>query len=110
MATQHLQELFAKGHDVHGEKSHEKEKEVKKREEKEMKESKEAECVRYKSKWASGGHFYIICHYGMVEKWKADKSIPLTEVVQRFEIFDGSSKHGGYNVGSPHRANNGEIE
>jgi ribosome maturation protein Sdo1 len=34
----------------------------------------------------------VFANPGMTEKWRKDKSIPLVDVIQRFEIFDADTK------------------
>jgi ribosome maturation protein Sdo1 len=34
----------------------------------------------------------VFTNPGMTQKWRHDKSIPLVDVVQRFEIFDSDTK------------------
>jgi ribosome maturation protein Sdo1 len=43
--------------------------------------------------------FYLYCQPGMVKQWRTDKSTPLVQVVQSFEIFcSESGGHTGYSM------------
>ncbi|KAI8073869.1 hypothetical protein BC940DRAFT_76197 [Gongronella butleri] len=37
----------------------------------------------------SGDEFFVIVNEDMVPKWKKDRTIPLVEVVQSFDVFTG---------------------
>ncbi|KAI8344309.1 ribosome maturation protein [Chlamydoabsidia padenii] len=55
----------------------------------------------------SGEEYYIIAIPDMVAKWKKDKTIPIVDVVQSFDIF--TSPAGG-NVFPADRPSKGQLE
>ncbi|CAO3594190.1 unnamed protein product [Absidia cylindrospora] len=61
--------------------------------------------ITYKGE--GGEEFYVIGVPDMVSKWKNDKTIPLVDVVQSFDIF--TSPAGG-NILPADRPSNGQLE
>ncbi|KAI9143548.1 ribosome maturation protein [Paraphysoderma sedebokerense] len=58
--------------------------------------SDNAEKVVYHDRKVTTEEFFVITNPGMVQKWKTDKTIPLVEVVQSFDIFQhGTGGHEG---------------
>ncbi|CEP18612.1 hypothetical protein [Parasitella parasitica] len=58
-------------------------------------------------KGADGTEFFVIANEGMVSKWKKDKTIPLVDVVQNFDVFTSST---GSNTGEYIRPSTGILE
>ncbi|ORX52435.1 hypothetical protein DM01DRAFT_1408306 [Hesseltinella vesiculosa] len=50
---------------------------------------REHDYTRMVYKGDSGDQFYVVVNESMVPKWRKDRSIPLVEVVQSFDIFSG---------------------
>lgn len=67
---------------------------------------REGTCkLNYKAQ--NGEEYYVIAIPDMVEKWKKDKSIPIVDVVQSFDVF--TSPAGG-NVFPADRPSKGQLE
>jgi ribosome maturation protein Sdo1 len=66
--------------------------------------SDKATKVIYKS---DETEFFVIANPGMVNKWRNDKTIPLIDVVQSFEIHTSST---GSNTGEAIHPSNGILE
>ncbi|KAI8097625.1 ribosome maturation protein [Halteromyces radiatus] len=67
---------------------------------------REGTCkLNYKDK--NGEEFYVVAIPDMVAKWKSDKSIPLVDVVQSFDVF--TSPAGG-NILPADRPSKGQLE
>lgn len=58
-------------------------------------------------KGSDNTEFFVIANEGMVEKWRSDKSTPLVEVVQSFDIFTTNS---GGNTGEYISPSKGLLE
>ncbi|CAG8624097.1 2146_t:CDS:2 [Acaulospora morrowiae] len=52
--------------------------------------------VVYKNKEKSSDEFVIFANPNMIEKWREDKTIPIIDVVQSFQIFEYHGGHTGH--------------
>lgn len=66
--------------------------------------SEQATKVIYRS---GETEFFIITNPGMVDKWRNDKTIPLINVVQNFDVYTTST---GSNTGEAILPSNGILE
>ncbi|KAJ1658278.1 hypothetical protein IWQ61_002447 [Dispira simplex] len=62
--------------------------------------------VTYKNKERGEEEFYMFTIPGMVKKWRKDRSIPLTSVVETFDVYQSES---GGNTGRATRPSQGVL-
>ncbi|KAI8092192.1 ribosome maturation protein [Gilbertella persicaria] len=49
-------------------------------------------AVKVVYKGADSNEFFVIANADMVTKWKSDKTVPLVDVVQSFDVFTTTNK------------------
>lgn len=66
-----------------------------------------AQATKVVYKGADNMEFFVIANAGMVAKWKSDKTIPLIDVVQSFDIHTTTT---GGNTGEAIHPSKGVLE